>query len=132
MRRITAGSAMVALLAFSAGAQESVQTEPTRWLSPGSDAESYLRSLQTLGLVPLHPWSVRGFSAREARLLAPRDSAGPWGSSPVLMDRVHRLGGLRLRAAPASLNAWYNTAFPFGMNDGAVWAGRGLTAAVSA
>ena len=44
----------------------------------GSQPENYLRYLQTMGLVPLYPWSSRAFSPREVDRLIPRDTAHPW------------------------------------------------------
>src|SRR5215208_4372577 len=41
-------------------------------------ADSYLRYLQTIGKVPEHPWSIRGFSERELSNMIPTDSAHPW------------------------------------------------------
>jgi hypothetical protein len=97
----------------------------------GSDQERYLRVLQTLGLVPLYPWSIRGFSLRELDQLRPLSDAHPWaayrGFAPTGAPR-HPFQ----EAIPVNLNARYNTAFPFGMNDGAVWAGRGLTTSAQA
>ena len=90
----------------------------------GSDYENYLRVLQVAGLAPLYPWSVRGFSRREISRLASADSAGPWR----LKDRLatSRLSGGALR-----LGAILNSSYPYGANDGPVWAGRGLTTVIS-
>lgn len=82
-----------------------------------SKDEERLRYLQTLGHVSRHPWSLRGFSLREARVLA-----GDSVSST----------GVNARAMPASVRAWYNSAYPYGMNDGPVWVGRGFTTSVTA
>jgi hypothetical protein len=92
--------------------------------STGSEMENYLRVMQIAGKVPLYPWSIRGFSRREITRLATADSSGPW----KLRDR--------LRAAPVTigplrLGAIVNSAYPYGANDGPVWAGRGLTSVVS-
>jgi hypothetical protein len=65
----------------------------------GSEQENYLRYLQTLKRVPMYPWGVRPFSAQPAGWL-------PLGAS--------------LR---------YNSTFPYGYNDGAIWAGKGVTLA---
>jgi hypothetical protein len=42
------------------------------------------------------------------------------------------MGRLSVRVLPARLQLIHNSAFPFGMNDGAVWAGRGITMAAEA
>ncbi|HEX6037002.1 capsule assembly Wzi family protein [Longimicrobium sp.] len=92
---------------------------------PGTDAERYLRALQVAGETPVGPWSLRGFSPREMRAMLPADSAHPWAA------RVRPAGdGVRLVRPRADLG--WNSAFAYGQNDGAVWAGRGLTARGSA
>jgi hypothetical protein len=90
---------------------------------PGSTSEAYLRALQVSGAVPLHPWSIRGFSQAETDRLLP-DSAHPWSA------RTRPAGnGVHLLSPRADLV--YNSAFPYGANDGVVWAGRGVTASGS-
>lgn len=94
----------------------------------GSEFEEYLRTLQLLGDVPLYPWSVRSFSPRELDRLAPRVLGNPWElrypSSP------HAGRGARIGIVPPTAQVLFNSAFPYGFNDGPVWAGRGLTTAV--
>ena len=94
----------------------------------GSVLESYLRYLQSLGKSGSEPWSIRGFSPREVDARAPVDSAHPWArrytfgrDSAKSIDFVRPTAGVIL-----------NTAFPFGGNDGPVWAGKGLTGFVQA
>lgn len=86
----------------------------------GSEFEDYLRALQVAGLTELYPWSIRGFSPREIRRLAAADTAGPWRLSPGL-----NLG--RATVGPLTLRSTFNSSYPYGANDGPVWAGRGLT-----
>jgi len=90
----------------------------------GSEYEDYLRALQIAGKVPLYPWSIRGFSRREIERLALADSTGPW----ALKNRFSRSN---LAAGPLTLGATFNSAYPYGANDGPLWAGRGLTVAAS-
>lgn len=92
----------------------------------GTEVESYLRVLQLRGLVPEQPWSLRPFSPTELARLAPPDSGHPW------VDRYdfRSLGRSRLSPIRPGLNVELNTTFPYGHNDGAIWAGRGLTVAV--
>jgi hypothetical protein len=91
----------------------------------GSELENYLRALQVAGIVKPYPWSVRGFSSRETVALAPPDTAlHPW-----------KISDQRLRsrfAAGASFSSAFNSSFPYGGNDGALWAGRGLTIGATA
>jgi len=94
----------------------------------GTEAESYLRDLQLVGAVPLYPWSLRSFSQGEVVRLAPRDTTLPWARRYAFGGNRHARFAL-LRPA---VTARWNSAFPFGTNDGAVWAGRGLTGAIEA
>ena len=96
----------------------------------GTEVENYLRYLQTLGITPLHPWSARMFSSEDLARLTPRSDAHPWASSAALHRRAVPLGPVRGEWAPLSADVWYNTSFPFGYNDGAVWQGRGATVAL--
>jgi capsule assembly protein Wzi len=90
----------------------------------GSDYEDYLRVLQIAGKVPLYPWSIRGFSRREIEKLALADSTGPW----KLRDKF---SSSHFSAGPLRLGTTFNSAYPYGANDGPLWAGRGLTVAGS-
>lgn len=90
----------------------------------GSEVERYLRALQVRGMVPAYPMSVRGFALDELPRLAPVDSAHPWAA------RFQQPRGVSL--LPVSASLVHNSAFPYGRNDGALWAGRGVTASGSA
>jgi hypothetical protein len=90
----------------------------------GSDYEDYLRVMQITGKAPLYPWSIRGFSRREIERLALADSTGPWALRK-------RFSLSRLEAGPLRLGSTFNSAYPYGANDGPLWAGRGLTVAAS-
>lgn len=99
----------------------------TLFLSVGSRSESYFRYAQTLGMAPLMPWSIRPLSPGAVDLLA--DSGG--GKTYVHAARtVHRSGGVIWQVVPLTGSFWYNSTYPFGWNDGAVWRGRGATVAV--
>lgn len=90
----------------------------------GSDFEEYLRVLQVAGIAPSYPWSIRGFSAAEVAALAAADTAGPWALTNTYKAATFEPGSV-------TLGSTYNSAFPYGYNDGAVWAGKGLTATAS-
>lgn len=90
----------------------------------GSEYEDYLRALQVAGLTEPYPWSIRAFSPREIRRLAAQDTAGPWKQSAGLDRRNVTVGAITLRET-------FNSAYPYGANDGPVWAGRGLTSSVT-
>ena len=85
-----------------------------------SDYESYLRALQISGLAPLYPWSVRGFSRREIERLVSADSTSPWRLRSRFSPR-------NLAVSPLAVGAAFNSNYPYGYNDGPLWAGRGFT-----
>jgi hypothetical protein len=91
----------------------------------GSDLESYLRYLQTLGKSKSYPWSIRAFSPSEIDRLAAKDSAHPWAKRYDLQRHAHH--GLEVDYVRPTVAFYINTAFPYGGNDGAVWQGKGLT-----
>jgi hypothetical protein len=77
-----------------------------------------------IGASPLHPWSVRAFGPAELRRLVPSDSADPWHARRALWADARRVG---IRVLIPEVRALFNSAFPYGINDGPVWAGRGIT-----
>lgn len=89
------------------------------------DRENYLRYLQTLGLAPLYPWGARAFSPVELDRLFPTDTAHPWARRDDFDTKSDDNRTFTVLAPTASLRA--NTTFPYGFNDGAIWAGRGVT-----
>lgn len=93
-----------------------------------SEAERYLRTLQVAGLANLYPWSIRSFSPVELDRILPADTAHPWGRRYALSPDTLR--GLRLDWVRPRVQTIYNSAFPYGSNDGPIWAGRGATTAV--
>jgi hypothetical protein len=56
----------------------------------GSDLESYLRYLQTLGKSESYPFSMRAFSPQEIDRLAAADTLHPWARRYDLQKREHR------------------------------------------
>lgn len=129
---VMAAVLLAGMLSGESAAQDSARAEMSRWIQPGSDEENYLRYLQTLGLLQAYPWSARGFSSDELRRLQPNSNADPWTSARSMQRRGRRYGAVQVDIAPAEVRIWYNSAFPFGVNDGAVWVGRGLTTSISA
>ena len=116
--------AATASLPFSArlAAQEAAAApEPVRGeVFVGSEAERYLRVLQLAGHAPVYPWSIRGLGARDLDRAAPADSAGhPWAAA---MD-FRRRPGARVSLVGPTVAGRFNSAFPYGGNDGPVWAG---------
>lgn len=117
-------AALALLFVEGAHAQER-EREAGRPIFVNDEWERYARVLQVSGDVRLYPWTIRGFGAREHRMLA-ADSAHPWAAIPA--QRSWSWRGATMTTIPATAGMAWNSAFPFGYNDGAVWAGRGLTA----
>ncbi|HEY0779398.1 MAG TPA: hypothetical protein VGD56_15635, partial [Gemmatirosa sp.] len=90
----------------------------------GSEEENYLRLLQVAGLARQRPWSLRPFGPDELPGLIPDSVHHPWAGQLHLSQRpatrVARLVG-------ADVGVALNTGFPYSINDGAIWAGRGPT-----
>ena len=123
---------LLAALALLAGAtpspaQQAQQARLHGHLAAGGEVEEYLRFLQTTGEVAPGPWSLRGFGPAEADRLLPRAPEHPWAGLPALRPDTSRAAAVLL---PVRTRAWYNSAYPFAANDGAVWAGRGATLSV--
>jgi hypothetical protein len=93
-----------------------------------TEIERYLRVLQDKGVVPAQSWDIRAFGPRELDSLIPSTNSHPWASR--IGRPAKRLADVYLFAPEATLI--YNSAFPYGFNDGAIWAGRGVTGAVRA
>ncbi len=95
----------------------------------GDPLEGYLRVLQLLGRVDPGSFNVRPLLLR----VEPDDSVDhPWRSRGRLVTAPPDAPGPALFGAEARLRLFENTGHPFGGNDGAVWQGKGLTAALDA
>ncbi len=91
----------------------------------GSEFESYLRYLQTLGESQSTTWSIRSFSPKEVDALAPKDSIHPWARR---YDFSPQKGpGIHWDYVHPTVGFLFNSAYPFGGNDGVIWAGKGVT-----
>jgi hypothetical protein len=93
----------------------------------GSEWEQYVRVAQVAGAVALQPWMVRELDPRQWSKLFPRDTSLPW--SDVTPGAERSFCGKHVRAFVLAPNGQliYNSSFPITYNDGAVWAGRGVT-----
>ena len=96
----------------------------------GSELDNYLRVLQVIGAVPAYPWSVRAFGAPEVDRLLPKDTLHPW--APRYDWRSDHGAGWGVDVVWPTVSLRINTTFPYGWNDGAIWAGKGLTTALQA
>jgi hypothetical protein len=92
--------------------------------------QQYVRALQVLGVAPLEPWSLRAFSpAQLERLVTPTDPH-PWQDHALFSEDECATFCFSWIAPRGELI--YNSTFPYGMNDGPVWAGRGGTGVLQA
>ncbi len=130
-RRRAVVIAMLSLAAASVASAQQAESGGDSFRSEifvGSQPENYLRYLQTSGLVPLYPWSSRAFSPRELDRLIPNGPAHPW--SERLASSARNFHGIRYDFVRPTATLRFNSGFPYGYNDGPVWAGRGLTSAI--
>jgi len=114
-----------ALAVFSASAAAAQTGGGRTEVFAGSEFESYLRYLQTLGKSKSTTWSIRGFSPKEVDALAPTDSLHPWAKRYNFAPQ--KGSGIHFDYIHPTVGFLFNTAYPFGGNDGVVWAGKGLT-----
>ena len=117
-------------LSMAAASQLHAQTSGRSEIYAGSELETYIRLLQIDGKAALYPWSIRSFSPKEVDRLLAQPSAHPWAEHYDLgpSSGVRFTFGL----VRPSLTTSVNSAFPWGANDGPVWAGRGVTVSVQA
>lgn len=123
---LNSGRASAAVDSLETGVAAIANVDSLEWIpyvAPNSEDETYLRYLQIAGTVPQYPWGLRGFSPQESKRLAARSGAHPWSRSYSFTSAARRA-----RLLPLSAELRGNSTFPYGMNDGPVWAGRGLTA----
>jgi hypothetical protein len=96
----------------------------------GTETESYLRNVDLLDTTSNASWSIRPLSRAQITKLARTVTGTPWQSRLAGFAESPSLFQLRLLSPSASIR--YNTAFPYGSNDGPMWAGRGATTSVQA
>src|SRR5689334_25351538 len=99
----------VLLASVNARAQEISGDSYRSEIFVGSVPENYLRYLQTVGLVPLYPWSSRSFSPGEIDKLIPRDSAHPWHQRFASDEK--NFYGIRYSIVRPATSFRYNTGF---------------------
>lgn len=125
-RRLAAALGFAILLPALAAAQ--VRVGRFVDLAPvNGDVETYLRLLPLIGKAPVRSWTVRELLPSEIGALLPTDTAHPWGPRV----RALRTGQAEWGIIAPEARLIENSAFSYGFNEGAVWAGRGLTAALS-
>jgi hypothetical protein len=96
----------------------------------GTETESYLRALDLTDTSSDASWTIRPLSPGQGKRLARSLGADPWHA---------RLTGFAVSGSPfhfgflsPSVSVRYNSQFPYGSNDAAIWAGRGATIAAQA
>jgi len=95
-------------------------------LPVGSEAVQYLRILQLANMAPLHPWTLQSLAPSELPLVLPENAEHPWHSQ--IDFTLEPPVGLELEWIQTKVGLLANSAYPFGENDGGIWAGKGLTA----
>lgn len=127
--RVASLAVFVSCAALPAVAQETSGIRNVTAIRPGSEAESYIRYLQSIGSAGLTGFAIREPSVvRSAQLFPTRPN--PWSDRFTSDSASSSL--IDVRIFPVDLLAVVNSHFPEGQNDGAVWAGRGLTMAATA
>jgi hypothetical protein len=122
--------AVVVVLAGVARPEAKAQQQP---IVVGSELEEYVRALQLQGVVGPTSFSIRSTSANQtAGFVA--DSAHPWDQRYPLNGGVQAAsanGRLRAMLIDPEAHLIYNSAYPRGVSDGAIWAGKGGNASIS-
>ena len=119
---------LVLAAATAANGQDAPSVGGRAEVFAGGELENYLRYLQSLGLVPEYPWGLRAFSPGELNRLFPVDTSHPWSTRYDLTPRPP--GDLTVDWVSPTASVRANSTFPFGYNDGPIWAGKGMTLAV--
>lgn len=129
-RRATRSILFLTVLTAAPSAAQTVRSVGGRSeVFAGSELERYVRVLQAVGAVALYPWSSRSFSPAELDALLPFAAAHPWAGR---YDWTARHSRWTFEVVRPSVALRFNSTFPYGWNDGALWAGRGITTAVQA
>ena len=125
---------MCRLLGVLAATLQLAATAPpavAQYVRLGSELDDYLRLLELDGRLTQAPLIFRSPSLLDAVGPVARDSAHPWAPRYALNPRP-AVQGPSLALLDPELRATYNSAYPRGTNDGALWAGRGASFALSA
>ena len=122
--------AMTAALASLLSGPSEIHAQEFVWsashgVPTGSEFEDYLRLLQATGNAPWTSWTIRALTPRELEDIASVSGTHPWAS----WIEVDVEDGERPAVdwIPFDSGLHFNSGFPFGDNDGSLWAGRGLS-----
>ncbi len=93
----------------------------------GTETEIYLHYLDLTDTTSDASWSIRPLSPPQVSKLARALVGHPWQNRLAEFSDSSSFLAFRLLSPNASVR--FNSAFPYGSNDGAIWAGRGITTA---
>jgi hypothetical protein len=94
----------------------------------GNEFNEYLRYLQTVGKVSAVPWGLRGFAPAAVDKLTAVPGTHPWKENWMFDTATTRS---KIHVLPVHVTLGYNSSYPFGLNEGVLWSGRGLTTSLS-
>jgi hypothetical protein len=94
----------------------------------GSDLEAYLKYVALADSVDTRGWTIRPLSPRQTDDLRALILKSPWAAR--LRDFPQPAPRAQFKLLPMTASVRFNSAFPYGSNDAAIWAGRGATVAV--
>jgi hypothetical protein len=115
-----------AILAVRFAFPDAATGQTPTWVSAGSDVDEYLRVAQLAGAVK--PTSMTFRALRDATHERSREISHPWKGRWAAEPPTPKW----VRLLPVETRTIVNSTFPFGYNDGAIWAGKGLTQSVQA
>jgi len=118
-------SLKVAEGAAPAAAQTHEPREVGHELFVHSRFERYARAMQLLGRLDPYPWSIRGLAPGEVPCCGNGEEGHPWRDRITLRETDRE--GLVVRTVAGTGTLFFNSGFPYGDNDGPLWAGRGLS-----
>jgi len=122
--------AFVSALSIVLAVHRAAAQQGAGFLDVGGEREQVMRVLQLTGDVAWYPWTIRGLSPAELDRI---DVSSTRAAAMLpLAPKTRHAGLLRYALLPVQATGYYNSAFPYGYNDGPVWQGKGLTGAVSA
>jgi Capsule assembly protein Wzi len=93
----------------------------------GTETESYLRYRDLSDTLSKQAWSIRPMSSGQVTGLAKGLGNHPWQARLAGFAASPSLFTFRFLSPNGSIR--FNSQFPYGSNDGAIWAGRGVTMA---
>jgi hypothetical protein len=91
----------------------------------GTETETYLRYVDLTDTSSHQGWMIRPLSPGQIDQLSHALGNEPWAAR--LAGFAKDSGVLEFRLLSPNTSARYNSQFPYGSNDGAIWAGRGLS-----